>query len=134
MHSSNERKCLDGGIGRRARLKIVCPRACGFDSHSGYRERLLRKPFLFLQISSRRFISSAVINRRLSSQLCCVIPQGHQLRCHQSQIVITTLLCHRKAYFNFVEIFIVILQYTNTKWEPRNQIYSTKNKTKLLHC
>jgi len=70
----------------------------------------------------------------LSSQLCCVIPQGHQLRCHQSQIVITTLLCHRKAYFNFVEIFIVILQYTNTKWEPRNQIYSTKNKTKLLHC
>ena len=134
MHSSNERKCLDGGIGRRARLKIVCPRACGFDSHSGYRERLLRKPFLFLQYSSRRFISSAVINRRLSSQLCCVIPQGHQLRCHQSQIVIKTLLCHRKAYFNFVEIFIVKLQYTNTKWEPRNQIYSTKNKTKLLHC
>ncbi len=134
MHSSNERKCLDGGIGRRARLKIVCPRACGFDSHSGYRERLLRKPFLFLQYSSRRVISSAVINRRLSSQLCCVIPQGHQLRCHQSQIVITTLLCHRKAYFNFVEIFIVILQYTNTKWEPRNQTYSTKNKTKPLRC
>ena len=122
MQSSKVRKCLDGGIGRRARLKIVCPRACGFDSHSGYRERLLRKPFLFLQYSSRRVISSAVINRRLSSQLCCVIPQGHQLR------------CHREAYFNFVEIFIVILQYTNTTWEPRNQIYLTKNRTKQLRC
>ena len=29
--------CLGGGIGRRARLKIVCLRACGFDSHPGYK-------------------------------------------------------------------------------------------------
>ena len=31
--------CLGGGIGRRARLKIVCLRACGFDSHPGYNNR-----------------------------------------------------------------------------------------------
>ena len=30
--------CLGGGIGRRARLKIVCLRACGFDSHPGYNQ------------------------------------------------------------------------------------------------
>lgn len=54
LFAQNKRLCLylhpltrgpDGGTGRRARLKIVCLRACGFDSHSGYRERLLRKPF-----------------------------------------------------------------------------------------
>jgi hypothetical protein len=44
------------------------------------------------------------------------------------------VLCHRKAYFNKVESYIVILQYTNIKWGPRNQIYSIKNKTKQLRC
>ena len=27
---------LGGGIGRRARLRGVCPRTCGFDSHPRY--------------------------------------------------------------------------------------------------
>ena len=57
-----------------------------------------------------------------------LIPQGHQLRCHHN------VLCHRKAYFNKVESYIVILQYTNIQWGPRNQIYSIKNKTKQLRC
>ena len=29
--------CPDGGIGIRARLKIVSRKGCGFDSHSGHR-------------------------------------------------------------------------------------------------
>ena len=28
----------DGGIGRRARLKLVFRKECGFDSHSGYKK------------------------------------------------------------------------------------------------
>ena len=132
MHSSKERNCLDGGIGRRARLKIVCPRACGFDSHSGYRERLLRKPFFYSQ-KSHPAGSSAPLS---SIADCHHNVLCHQLRCHQSQIVITTccvissavinlrlssqrvvssaplssisdchhnVLCHRKAFFNFIE-------------------------------
>ncbi len=68
MHSTNCRMCRSGGIGRRARLKIVSFRGCGFDSHLrhkinehnakhcvtiilmqevGVEERLLRSPRVY---------------------------------------------------------------------------------------
>ena len=37
----------DGGIGRRARLKLVFRKECGFDSHSGYRRPPHRAVFFF---------------------------------------------------------------------------------------
>lgn len=36
LQSQFEYPC--GGIGRRARLRGVCPRTCGFDSHRGYKK------------------------------------------------------------------------------------------------
>ncbi|MDB5283033.1 MAG: hypothetical protein JWO06_2108 [Bacteroidota bacterium] len=40
-------KCRSGGIGRRARLKLVCCKTCGFDSHLRYKEgfNIMLRPF-----------------------------------------------------------------------------------------
>ena len=50
----------DGGIGRRARLKLVFRKECGFDSHSGYQNGRLQRcglPFFVENFSLYGMIS-----------------------------------------------------------------------------
>jgi|GEM_PF-150111 len=111
----------------------------------GYRERLLRKPFFIVKISSRRVISSAVINRRLSSQRvvssaplssiadCHHNVLCHQLRCHQSQIVITTCCVIAKRFSISLKIYRNIAIYKYQMGTTKSDLFNKKqNETASL--